>query len=54
MENIRIGIVGTNFISDWFVNASKSVPSLEIGAVYSRKLDTGCGFAQKHGISSQR
>ncbi len=51
MKNIRFGIVGTNFISDWFVMASKLVCGVEISAVYSRKFDTGETFAQKHNIA---
>ena len=50
MKKLKIGIVGTNFISDWFSEASRLVDGVELWAVYSRKLDTGKRFADKYGI----
>jgi len=52
MKNLRIGIVGTNFISDWFYEAARDASGVQVEAVYSRKLDTGEAFAKKHGINS--
>lgn len=52
MSNIKIGIVGTNFISDLLCEAAGLVDGVEISAVYSRKLDTGAHFAAKHGIKT--
>ncbi len=53
MKNrIGIGIVGTNFISDWLCDAAKGVDGVFVSAVYSRKIDTGATFAQKHGIKN--
>ena len=52
MSDIRIGIVGTNFISDLLSEAAALVDGVEISAVYSRKLDTGTRFAAKHGINT--
>ena len=48
--NLNIGIIGTNFISSDFCEAAASVPEAELYAVYSRKQETGDGFAKKHGI----
>ena len=48
--SLKIGIVGTNFISDDFCEAAALVSGTELYAVYSRKLDTGDAFAAKHGI----
>ena len=48
MTKIRFAVVGTNFISDNFVGAVRASESAEITAVYSRKLDTGRRFAEKH------
>lgn len=48
--NLKIGIIGTNFISDMFCEAAKEVPGLELYAVYSRKQDTGHSFAGKYSI----
>lgn len=49
---IRIGIVGTNFVSDWLAEAAATLDSVKITAVYSRKQETGDVFAQKHGIKN--
>ena len=50
MTKIRFAIVGTNFISDRFAEAVKTSGCAEIVAVFSRKLNTGRHFADKHGI----
>lgn len=47
---LKIGMVGTNFISDDFCDATRQVPGAEVCAIYSRKQETGDVFAQKHGI----
>ena len=45
---IKIGIIGTNFISDDFCNAAVKVPGAVLRAVYSRKEETGAAFAERH------
>ena len=50
MEKIRIGIVGTNFVSDWMADGGRLDPRCGLTAVFSRHEDTGHAFAQKHGI----
>lgn len=52
MKSLRFLVVGTNFISDLFCDAVKLLSDVEVEAVYSRKLDTGGAFAEKHGISA--
>ena len=47
---LKIGIVGTNFISDTFCDAAGYVPEIELYAVYSRKKETGDAFARKHSV----
>ena len=47
---MRFGIIGTNFISDWFAESALRTSGAELTAVYSRKSDTGRAFAEKHGI----
>ena len=47
---LKIGIIGTNFISDDFCEAAAQVPGAELFAVYSRKQETGDAFAAKHNI----
>ena len=50
MENIRLGIIGTNFVSDWLCDSVKIAEGIELSAVYSRTVETGNAFAEKHGI----
>lgn len=47
---IKLGIVGTNFISDWLYEAASNVSEVEVCAVYSRHQETGDRFAGKHEI----
>ena len=47
---LKIGMIGTNFISDDFCAAAAQVPGAELFAVYSRKQETGDAFAARHGI----
>lgn len=48
---IRLGIVGTNFISDRLLDAaSRCKDDIQVTAVYSRTEEKGAAFAQKHGI----
>lgn len=47
---MKLGIVGTNFISDWLAEAAAKVPDVELYAVYSRKQETGDGFALRNQI----
>ncbi|MCQ2431948.1 MAG: Gfo/Idh/MocA family oxidoreductase, partial [Clostridia bacterium] len=49
-KTVRIGIVGTNFVSDWMAEAIQTVEGTDVTAVYSRKEETGNAFAEKHGI----
>ena len=45
MAKISFGIIGTNFISDKFVQAVASVDDVEVGAIYSRPKERGEYFA---------
>jgi len=49
-SQIRFGVIGTNFISDNFMNAAELAGGVQVQAVYSRSHKTGAAFAQKHGI----
>lgn len=49
---MKLGIVGTNFISDWLIEAAGMVPEVNIHAVFSRKRDTGNAFAARHHIDN--
>jgi scyllo-inositol 2-dehydrogenase (NADP+) len=48
--NIRFGIVGTNFITDWIIAASKQEARFELVAIYSRTQETADNYAAKHQI----
>lgn len=50
-RGVALGIVGTNFISDWLCEAAASC-GLPIAAVYSRRRETGNAFAAKHNIAA--
>lgn len=47
---LRLGIVGTNFISDWMADVIKREASYEVAAVCSRSAKRGEEFALSHGI----
>ena len=53
MERVRFAIVGTNFISDKFVEAVRETECAEVNAVFSRKEETASLFADKHGIEKR-
>lgn len=48
---LRFGIIGTNFISDWFVSACRRSGVCEPVAVYSRDAARGEAFATRHGLA---
>lgn len=47
---IRFGMIGTNQISERFIDAARHVEDCKLAAVYSRTEDRGREFADKHGI----
>lgn len=49
---MKFGIIGTNWITDRFIKAAKEHPEFTLGAVYSRKLETGTAFAEKYSIDN--
>lgn len=49
---MKLGIVGTNFISEWLIGAARQVADVSIYAVYSRRQETGAAFAGRHQIQS--
>jgi len=50
MERIRLGIVGTNFVSDWLADAALLCKDIRVVGVYSRDCDRGRDFADRHNI----
>lgn len=52
MEKVKIGIIGTGNISQWFVEGALAVEGLEISAIYSRNKQTAMVFANKNNIKN--
>ncbi len=50
MDKVRFGIIGTNFITERFIEAASLCDDFELAAVYSRNLDRAREFAQKYKI----
>lgn len=48
--DLKLGIIGTNFISGQLADAVRQVPGISLHAVFSRKRETGNAFAQKFEI----
>ncbi|MCR8849501.1 Gfo/Idh/MocA family oxidoreductase [Rossellomorea sp. SC111] len=47
---IRFGIIGTNWITDRFIQAAGEVDCFQLGAVYSRTEERARSYALTHGI----
>lgn len=50
MTQIRFGVVGTNFITDWVIAGAKEDSRFVLSAVCSRTQERGEEFATKHNI----
>ena len=46
---INFAVIGTNFITDRFLEAGSSVPEFHLKAVYSRSMEKAEGYARRHG-----
>lgn len=46
---IRFATIGTNFVTQWFVDAAATCPELEYAATYSRSPQTAQAFAHLNG-----
>ncbi|MBU3141992.1 Gfo/Idh/MocA family protein [Clostridium sp. CF012] len=47
---IRFGVIGTNNITEWFLNGAAQVKDFVLTAVYSRSEEKGKAFAEKHNV----
>ena len=47
---IKLGIIGSNFVSDWMCESVDVSEGIVNYAVYSRTAEKGTEFAQKHRI----
>lgn len=50
MRQVRFGVVGTNFITDWVIAGAKEDERFCLEALYSRTRERGEEFAAKHNI----
>ncbi|MCM3630913.1 Gfo/Idh/MocA family oxidoreductase [Paenibacillus glycanilyticus] len=48
---LRIGIIGSNFITETFMNAASKVDKVEVTALYSRTEERAKAYAAAHGIA---
>ncbi|MGF1687387.1 Gfo/Idh/MocA family oxidoreductase [Photobacterium japonica] len=48
---IRLGIIGTNWITDQFIRAALATGQYSLNAVYSRTMETAQQFAQKYHVT---
>lgn len=46
---VKIGVIGTNSITDSFLEAGKTCKDFQLKAVYSRTLERAIAYAKKHG-----
>lgn len=49
---VRFATIGTNFITDYFLDAAKRVPDFQLQAVYSRSKERAEEFAKKYNAKS--
>jgi len=47
---MKLGVIGSNFVSDWLCEAVQATEDFTLTAMYSRKQETGEAFAAKYGI----
>lgn len=52
MKEVKIGILGAGFVSEFYMNGLKDVPGQKVIAVFSRTEERAKNFAQKWNISS--
>ncbi len=50
MSDIRLGVVGTNFVSDWLASAVGECDGVTLSGVYSRDKERGADFAARNGV----
>lgn len=52
INKLRFGIIGTNTITDLFLEGAQLEPRFELAAVYSRSYERGKEFADRHGVKN--
>lgn len=49
---IKFAVIGTNWITQKFVQAAHETQSMQLAAVYSRNLDNAAQFAQEFDVET--
>ncbi|SFB18822.1 Gfo/Idh/MocA family protein [Clostridium frigidicarnis] len=52
MNKIRFGVIGTNNITQWFLNGSKNCDRFSLTAIYSRSKEKALEFGDKYGVTT--
>ncbi len=52
MRTWQVGIIGTGFISEWFIESCAKVDGIEPVSIYSRNPASATTFAEKHQLAS--
>lgn len=52
MNKIRFGVIGTNNITQWFLNGARNCDRFSLTAVYSRSKEKALEFGAKYGITN--
>lgn len=52
MRKVRVGVIGTNNITDWFLNGAKEVEDFKLEAVYSRTENKAREYADKYNVEN--
>ena len=50
---VRLGILGSGFVADFYLDGLRYVPGTEVVANYSRSAERAQQFGQKRGIATQ-
>lgn len=51
-EMVKVGIIGTNWITEQFLASAQTVEGFELAAVYSRTEERAKEFAEKYGVTA--
>lgn len=49
---VKLGVVGTNFVSSWLCEAARTLDGIELAALYSRSVEKGSAFAVSEGVGA--
>ena len=52
VNNMKFGVIGTNWITEKLIDAGKSIPDFELVAVYSRTEEKAMEFSQKQWLKA--